>query len=154
MRTTDDDNREKNHLSCSIFDQEPKQTISFPGGACLDNFEGKLMLCTQDIIFTLHPVPWDQQVTELLKQKKVSEALELAKYAHKTSLTPEEQRDVSFPPIARSKPTVPVEICCYLYGIENITLDLLPFSDHSASETAGGIHSIVGSKFLRRWTVA
>ena len=57
------------------------------------------MLCTQDIIFTLHPVPWDQQVTELLKQKKVSEALELAKYAHKTSLTPEEQRDVSFRPI-------------------------------------------------------
>ena len=54
------------------------------------------MLCTQDIIFTLHPVPWDQQVTELLKQKKVSEALELAKYAHKTSLSPEEQRDVSF----------------------------------------------------------
>ncbi|XP_022645772.1 transforming growth factor-beta receptor-associated protein 1-like isoform X2 [Varroa destructor] len=78
----------------SIFDREPKQKISFPGGACLDNFEGILLLCTQDIVFTLHPVPWDKQVTDLLKQKKVSEALEIAKSTHKANLTPQEQKDI------------------------------------------------------------
>ncbi|OQR70950.1 transforming growth factor-beta receptor-associated protein 1-like [Tropilaelaps mercedesae] len=78
----------------SIFDRKPKQTISFSRGACLDNFEGSVLLCTQDIIFTLHPVSWNKQVTDLLKQKKVSEALEIAKSAHKANLTPQEKRDI------------------------------------------------------------
>lgn len=71
----------------SILDQQPKQRIAFRGGCCLDNFDGKVYVASTDIICALLPVPWEKQVQALLSDKKVGEALELAKYSNKAGLS-------------------------------------------------------------------
>ncbi|XP_015915375.1 transforming growth factor-beta receptor-associated protein 1 [Parasteatoda tepidariorum] len=78
----------------SILDQQQKQRVTFHGGSCLDNFDGRMFVASSDIICALLPVPWEKQVHALLADKKVSEALELAKYSNKAGLSKEQYRIV------------------------------------------------------------
>ncbi|XP_076353526.1 transforming growth factor-beta receptor-associated protein 1-like [Tachypleus tridentatus] len=76
------------HLTVySILDQLPKQRLFFRGGRCMDNFEGKLLIAGSHMIYTLVPVPWEKQVQALLADRKVAEALELARYSNKGNVT-------------------------------------------------------------------
>ncbi|GBN90202.1 Transforming growth factor-beta receptor-associated protein 1 [Araneus ventricosus] len=79
----------------SILDQQLKQRLTFQGGSCLDNFDGKMYVASSDIICALLPVPWEKQVQALLSDKKVTEALELAKYSNRAGLSKEQFRNVS-----------------------------------------------------------
>lgn len=74
----------------SILDQQQKQRITFHGGNNLDNFDGKMYVSSADFVCALVPVPWEKQVQALLADKKVSEALELAKYSNKAGLSKEQ----------------------------------------------------------------
>ncbi|XP_055953561.1 transforming growth factor-beta receptor-associated protein 1-like [Argiope bruennichi] len=78
----------------SILDQQLKQRLTFHGGSCLDNFDGKMYVASSDIICALLPVPWEKQVQALLNDKKVTEALELAKYSNRAGLSKEQFRNV------------------------------------------------------------
>ncbi|KAG1699826.1 Transforming growth factor-beta receptor-associated protein 1 [Nymphon striatum] len=74
----------------SILDQQPKQIMAFKGGCWLDNFDGRLYVASRTIIYGLVPIPWEKQVQALLGDKRVDEALELAKYANKAGLSKEQ----------------------------------------------------------------
>ncbi|XP_035226449.1 transforming growth factor-beta receptor-associated protein 1-like isoform X2 [Stegodyphus dumicola] len=78
----------------SVLDQQPKQRVTFHGGSCLDNFDGKMYVASADIICALLPVPWEKQVQSLLADKKVAEALELAKYSNKSELSKDQFRSI------------------------------------------------------------
>ncbi|KAG8197505.1 hypothetical protein JTE90_007243 [Oedothorax gibbosus] len=78
----------------SILDQQAKQKVTFHGGSCLDNFDGRMYVASSDIICALLPVPWEKQVQALLGDKKVAEALELAKYSNKAGLSKDQFRNV------------------------------------------------------------
>uniref|UniRef100_A0A2R5L6M1 Putative vacuolar assembly/sorting n=1 Tax=Ornithodoros turicata TaxID=34597 RepID=A0A2R5L6M1_9ACAR len=67
----------------SLFDQQPKQRIPFRGGTYLDNLEGKVLVSGEESVFVLHPIPWETQVQTLLSEKRVTEALELARQSRK-----------------------------------------------------------------------
>lgn len=71
----------------SILDQQQKQAIPFQGGTFLGNFDGKLFVASGREIYSLVPVAWEKQVQALLGDKRVTEALELAKNANKAGLT-------------------------------------------------------------------
>ncbi|GIY91426.1 transforming growth factor-beta receptor-associated protein 1 [Caerostris extrusa] len=78
----------------SILDQQLKQRLTFQEGTCLDNFDGKMYVASTDVICGFLPVPWEKQVQALLNDKKVTEALELAKYSNKAGLSKEQFRNV------------------------------------------------------------
>ncbi|CAG2204159.1 TGFBRAP1 [Mytilus edulis] len=71
----------------SILDQQQKQAIPFQGGTYLGNFDGKLFVASGREIYALVPVAWEKQVQALLGDKRVTEALDLAKNANKAGLT-------------------------------------------------------------------
>ncbi|KAK3103798.1 hypothetical protein FSP39_021971 [Pinctada imbricata] len=68
----------------SILDQQQKQAIPFQGGTFMENFDGRLFVASGREIYCLVPVAWEKQVQALLQDKRVTEALELAKNANKT----------------------------------------------------------------------
>ncbi|KFM66035.1 Transforming growth factor-beta receptor-associated protein 1, partial [Stegodyphus mimosarum] len=51
-----------------------------------------MYVASADIICALLPVPWEKQVQSLLADKKVAEALELAKYSNKSELSKDQFR--------------------------------------------------------------
>ncbi|XP_013380315.1 transforming growth factor-beta receptor-associated protein 1 [Lingula anatina] len=73
----------------SILDQQQKQAVPFKGGRCLDDFDGKLFVATGNDVWALFPVHWEKQVQDLLENKKVEEAIELAQNARNHGLTKE-----------------------------------------------------------------
>lgn len=71
----------------SILDQQQKQTIPFQGGVYLENFDGKVFIASGRAVYSLVPVAWEKQVQALLADKRVTEALDLAKNANKSGLS-------------------------------------------------------------------
>ncbi|XP_062566210.1 transforming growth factor-beta receptor-associated protein 1-like [Saccostrea cucullata] len=71
----------------SILDQQQKQTIPFQGGVYLENFDGKVFISSVREIYSLVPVAWEKQVQALLLDKRVTEALDLARNANKSGLS-------------------------------------------------------------------
>ncbi|XP_074660647.1 transforming growth factor-beta receptor-associated protein 1-like [Tubulanus polymorphus] len=69
----------------SIIDQQQKQTIPFQGGVFLGVFEDKILVASSKEIYALVPVAWEKQIQSLLVDKRVSEALDLAKTARKSA---------------------------------------------------------------------
>lgn len=64
----------------SVLDQQQKQTLPFQGGIVLfESVPDKLLVCTGKDIFILVLIPYETQITTLLNQSKVDEAMELAK---------------------------------------------------------------------------
>ncbi|XP_054708029.1 transforming growth factor-beta receptor-associated protein 1-like [Uloborus diversus] len=78
----------------SILDQQPKQRVTFHGGNFLDNFDGRTYIASSDMVCAFLPVPWENQVQALLAEKKVPEALELAKYSNKAGLSREHHKNI------------------------------------------------------------
>ncbi|KAI0227374.1 Transforming growth factor-beta receptor-associated protein 1 [Lamellibrachia satsuma] len=74
----------------SILDQQQKQTLSFLGGRCLGEFDGRLVVTTASDVYILVPVAIEKQIGALLADYRVSEALNLAQNARKTGLTKEQ----------------------------------------------------------------
>ncbi|XP_046549254.1 transforming growth factor-beta receptor-associated protein 1-like [Haliotis rubra] len=73
----------------SILDQQQKQAIPFQGGVCLGDYDGRLFVASGREIYSLVPVAFEKQIQALLADKRVKEALELAKNATKTGLSRE-----------------------------------------------------------------
>lgn len=71
----------------SILDQQQKQAIPFQGGSFIGNFDGKMFVASQKEIYSLVPVAWEKQVQALLADKRVSEALDLARNANRVGLS-------------------------------------------------------------------
>ncbi|KAK7098537.1 transforming growth factor-beta receptor-associated protein 1-like [Littorina saxatilis] len=71
----------------SILDMQQKQAIPFQGGAALDNFDGRLFVASGREVYALVPVPFEKQIQALLADKRVTEALDLAKNANRTGMT-------------------------------------------------------------------
>ncbi|XP_006818165.1 transforming growth factor-beta receptor-associated protein 1-like, partial [Saccoglossus kowalevskii] len=71
----------------SILDQQQKQTIPFQGGKVMNNFEGRLFVASNKEVYSLVPVPVDKQIQALLHDKRVDEALALAKNAKRAGLS-------------------------------------------------------------------
>lgn len=74
----------------SILDQQQKQTLSFIGGHCLGEFDGRLVVTTASDVYILIPVAIEKQIGALLADFRVSEALSLAQNARKTGLSKEQ----------------------------------------------------------------
>ncbi|CAH1787439.1 unnamed protein product [Owenia fusiformis] len=74
----------------SILDQQQKQSIPYQGGIYLDEYEGRVFIASLKEIYALVPIAWEKQVTSLLADRRVSEALALAKNAKKVGLTREQ----------------------------------------------------------------
>ncbi|XP_005106604.1 transforming growth factor-beta receptor-associated protein 1 [Aplysia californica] len=71
----------------SILDQQQKQAIPFQGGVVLGDFDGRIFVASSREIYSLVPIPFEKQIQALLADKRVNEALELAKNANKTGMT-------------------------------------------------------------------
>ncbi|KAL5007714.1 hypothetical protein ScPMuIL_016520 [Solemya velum] len=71
----------------SILDQQQKQAIPFQGGTFLGNFDGRIFIASTREIYSLVPVAWEKQVQALLADKRVKEALDLARNANKFGLS-------------------------------------------------------------------
>ncbi|XP_039273465.2 transforming growth factor-beta receptor-associated protein 1-like [Styela clava] len=67
----------------SIVDQQQKQTIPFQGGLTMLKSGGKVLVCTTKDIFALNLIPFDKQIADLLNEKRVEQAMELAKECRK-----------------------------------------------------------------------
>ncbi|XP_070566294.1 transforming growth factor-beta receptor-associated protein 1-like isoform X2 [Ptychodera flava] len=80
----------------SILDQQQKQTISFQGGKIMNNFEGKVYVASTKEVYMLIPVPVDKQIQELLNDKRVEEALTLAKNAKKAGMSREKFQKIFY----------------------------------------------------------
>ncbi|XP_072162816.1 transforming growth factor-beta receptor-associated protein 1-like [Diadema setosum] len=70
----------------SVLDQQQKQTIPFQGGKLLGDFEGKMFVASAKEVYALVPLPVEKQVQALLADKRVEEALNLAKNYRKAGL--------------------------------------------------------------------
>eukprot|EP00057_Strongylocentrotus_purpuratus_P012789 XP_011667263.1 PREDICTED: transforming growth factor-beta receptor-associated protein 1 [Strongylocentrotus purpuratus] len=70
----------------SVLDQQQKQTIPFQGGKLLGDFEGKMFVASNKEVYALVPLPVEKQVQALLADKRVEEALNLAKNYRKAGL--------------------------------------------------------------------
>lgn len=73
----------------SILDQQQKQTIPFSGGRCMGEFDGRIFVTTSRDVYYLLAIPVEKQIQSLLNDKRVSEALDLARNARKTGLSKE-----------------------------------------------------------------
>jgi len=73
----------------SILDQQQKQSLPFQGGQWLGEFDGRIFVSSQREIYALVPVAIEKQIQALLADKRVTEALYLAKNARKTGLSKE-----------------------------------------------------------------
>ncbi|GAB1609663.1 transforming growth factor-beta receptor-associated protein 1-like [Argonauta hians] len=73
----------------SILDQQQKQAIPFQGGLVLGDFDGRIFVSSCKEIYALVPVAWEKQIQALLADKRVSEALDLAKNANRTGVSKE-----------------------------------------------------------------
>ncbi|XP_077979032.1 transforming growth factor-beta receptor-associated protein 1-like [Glandiceps talaboti] len=73
----------------SILDQQQKQTIPFQGGKLMNNFEGRVYVASNKEVYALIPVPVDKQIQALLNDKRVEEALTLAKNAKRVGINRE-----------------------------------------------------------------
>ncbi|XP_033638658.1 transforming growth factor-beta receptor-associated protein 1-like [Asterias rubens] len=70
----------------SVLDQQQKQTIPFQGGRILGDFEGRIFVSSSKEVYALVPLPVEKQIQALLSDKRVEEALTLAKNAKKLGL--------------------------------------------------------------------
>ena len=66
------------HSINSVVDQQLKQSIPLSGGIYIDNFDGNVLIATDDSIFQLQPIPWEEQLQTLISLRKVKEALDLS----------------------------------------------------------------------------
>ncbi|XP_033102642.1 transforming growth factor-beta receptor-associated protein 1-like [Anneissia japonica] len=73
----------------SVLDQQQKQTIPFSGGKILGDYDGKIYIASSKEVYSLVPLPVEKQISALLADKRVEEALTLAKNARKTGLSKE-----------------------------------------------------------------
>ncbi|GFR68319.1 transforming growth factor-beta receptor-associated protein 1 [Elysia marginata] len=73
----------------SILDQQQKQAIPFVSGVFLGDFDGRIFVASSREIYSLVPIPFEKQIQALLADKRVQEALELAKNANKTGMSRE-----------------------------------------------------------------
>ncbi|CAL1541537.1 unnamed protein product [Lymnaea stagnalis] len=71
----------------SILDQQQKQAIPFQGGVFLGDFDGRIFVASSREIYSLVPIPFEKQIQALLADKRVGEALDLARNANKTGMT-------------------------------------------------------------------
>ncbi|BFZ03908.1 hypothetical protein BsWGS_06948 [Bradybaena similaris] len=71
----------------SILDQQQKQAIPFQGGVFLGDFDGRIFVASCREIYALLPIPFEKQIQALLADKRVQEALDLARNANKTGMT-------------------------------------------------------------------
>ncbi|KAL3842523.1 hypothetical protein ACJMK2_020527 [Sinanodonta woodiana] len=71
----------------SILDQQQKQAIPFQGGSTIGDFDGRVFISSAKEIYALVPVAWEKQVQALLADKRVQEALDLAKNANHAGLS-------------------------------------------------------------------
>lgn len=74
--------------TCSILDQQQKQSLPFQGGRCLGHFDGRLFVASLRDIYALVPVPVQKQLQSLLSLHRVHEALDLAQSARKMGALP------------------------------------------------------------------
>ncbi|CAI9729846.1 growth factor-beta receptor-associated 1-like [Octopus vulgaris] len=73
----------------SILDQQQKQAIPFQGGCLLGDFDGRIFVSSSKEIYALVPVAWEKQIQALLADKRVTEALDLAKNSNRTGVSKE-----------------------------------------------------------------
>ncbi|KAH9518827.1 transforming growth factor, beta receptor associated protein 1 [Bulinus truncatus] len=71
----------------SILDQQQKQAIPFQGGVFLGDFDGRIFVASGREIYSLIPIPFEKQIQALLADKRVTEALDLARNANKTGMS-------------------------------------------------------------------
>ncbi|XP_055901147.1 transforming growth factor-beta receptor-associated protein 1-like [Biomphalaria glabrata] len=71
----------------SILDQQQKQAIPFQGGVFLGDFDGRIFVASGREIYSLVPIPFEKQIQALLADKRVTEALDLARNANKTGMS-------------------------------------------------------------------
>ncbi|XP_014664764.1 PREDICTED: transforming growth factor-beta receptor-associated protein 1-like isoform X2 [Priapulus caudatus] len=71
----------------SVIDQQQKQIISFNGGRVLGEFDGRIFVASAREVYGVVPVPWEIQIQSLLADKRITEALDLARNSYKTGLT-------------------------------------------------------------------
>ncbi|RUS87528.1 hypothetical protein EGW08_004704, partial [Elysia chlorotica] len=71
----------------SILDQQQKQAMPFVSGVFLGDFDGRIFVASGREIYSLVPIPFEKQIQALLADKRVQEALELAKNANKTGMS-------------------------------------------------------------------
>uniref|UniRef100_A0A8B9PE22 Transforming growth factor beta receptor associated protein 1 n=1 Tax=Apteryx owenii TaxID=8824 RepID=A0A8B9PE22_APTOW len=67
----------------SMLDQQQKQTLPFKEGHILQDFEGKVIVATNNGVYILVPLPLEKQIQDLLASHRVEEALVLAKGARR-----------------------------------------------------------------------
>ncbi|GFO22479.1 transforming growth factor-beta receptor-associated protein 1 [Plakobranchus ocellatus] len=71
----------------SILDQQQKQAIPFMSGVYIGDFDGRIFVASGREIYSLVPIPFEKQIQALLADKRVQEALDLAKNANKTGMS-------------------------------------------------------------------
>lgn len=69
----------------SLLDQKEKQTIHFPDGKFLCDTGGKVIVAGANSIYLLDQVSFQSQIDDLLKEHRVTEALNLAEVTFSTS---------------------------------------------------------------------
>ncbi|XP_053444896.1 transforming growth factor-beta receptor-associated protein 1 isoform X2 [Nycticebus coucang] len=67
----------------SMLDQQQKQTLPFKEGHILQDFEGRVIVATSKGVYILVPLPLEKQIQDLLANRRVEEALVLAKGARR-----------------------------------------------------------------------
>ncbi|XP_049640354.1 transforming growth factor-beta receptor-associated protein 1 [Suncus etruscus] len=67
----------------SMLDQQQKQTLPFKEGHSLQDFEGRVIVATGKGVYILVPLPLEKQIQDLLANRRVEEALVLAKGARR-----------------------------------------------------------------------
>ena len=50
-------------FSCSIIDQQQKQTIAFAGARCMGEFDGRIYITTARDVYQLVAIPVEKQVS-------------------------------------------------------------------------------------------
>lgn len=84
----------KNVISViSVIDSKPKEELQFNNGVYIDNFDGKILIATNNSLFFMRRIPWEEQIDSLLEAGKSQEANDLCTTLYESGLIGHQDMD-------------------------------------------------------------
>ena len=88
-------------LSCSVIDSKLKEEFIFENGVQIDNFDGRILIASNESVHLFRQIPWEEQIDSLLDNGKSQEAIELCATLYESELI--SNRDFNFAKLVRVK---------------------------------------------------